>query len=120
MPKTIKEMQDEIGAWSVSKGFWERPRASGEVKDDHPFLAMKIALSHSELSEALEEMRSGNPNFYISEEEEGKPEGLGVELADAVIRILDLASHLEIDLGEMIEIKMAYNQGRPYMHGRKF
>lgn len=49
-----------------------------------------------------------------------KPEGVAVELADAVIRIADLCGHLGIDLEEVIEIKMAYNEGRPYKHGKKF
>lgn len=49
-----------------------------------------------------------------------KPEGVAVELADAVIRIADLCGHLGIDLEEVIEIKMAYNEGHPYKHGKKF
>lgn len=46
--------------------------------------------------------------------------GASFALADAVIRIADLCGHLGIDLEEVIEIKMAYNEGRPYKHGKKF
>lgn len=100
-------------------------------------LGTAIALIHSELSEALEEERNGNPDVFICTPQDEteclmygkeslckyrsrKPEGVAVELADAVIRIADLCGHLEIDLEEVIEIKMAYNEGRPYKHGKKF
>lgn len=99
--------------------------------------AVAIALIHSELSEALEEERAGNrirpgdpvPMIYYS----GggyvataptkccvKPEGVAVELADAVIRIADLCGHLGINLDAVIAEKMAYNAGRPYKHGKRF
>lgn len=48
-----------------------------------------------------------------------KPEGFGIELADALIRIADLAERHGIDLEAMIALKSAYNETRPYMHGRK-
>lgn len=46
-----------------------------------------------------------------------KPEGFGVELADALIRILDLAAFLGLDMGALVELKMEYNAGRPHKHG---
>ena len=49
-----------------------------------------------------------------------KPEGVAVELADAVIRIADLCGHLGIDLDAVIAEKMAYNADRPYKHGKRF
>lgn len=49
-----------------------------------------------------------------------KPEGVAVELADAVIRIADLCGHLGIDLDAVIAEKMAYNAGRHYKHGKRF
>lgn len=50
---------------------------------------------------------------------EAKPEGIGIELADAIIRICDLAERHGINLTEMIALKSAYNEGRPHMHGRR-
>lgn len=50
---------------------------------------------------------------------EAKPEGFGIELADAIIRIGDLAEYLGIDLEEMVRIKFEYNLTRPFKHGRR-
>lgn len=51
---------------------------------------------------------------------DGKPEGIAVELADAVIRIADLCGALGIDLEEVIAKKMGYNESRPYRHGKRY
>ena len=77
--------------------------------------AAKIALMHSELSEALEAVRLGNP------QDEHCPEfaSLDIELADAVIRIMDFAEARKIDLARAIAAKHAYNVTRPYRHGAK-
>ena len=48
-----------------------------------------------------------------------KPEGVAVELADCVIRILDYCGHAGIDIEEAIRIKHEYNKSRPYRHGGK-
>lgn len=58
-------------------------------------------------------------NVMVSFGYEAKPEGFGVELADAIIRICDLAERHGIDLTEMIALKAAYNEGRPHMHNRR-
>lgn len=121
----IKTLVAKAHENAVKHGFWEPPLPFGTA----------IALIHSELSEALEEERNGNPDVWFACNESDcimygkeslckyrsrKPEGVAVELADAVIRIADLCGHLGIDLEEVIEIKMAYNEGRPYKHGKKF
>jgi NTP pyrophosphatase (non-canonical NTP hydrolase) len=77
----------------------------------------KLMLVVSELAEALEEHRNGEELEY--EGKHGKPEGLAVELADAVIRIEDLCGALGIDLDAVIERKIAYNATRSYRRGGK-
>lgn len=42
------------------------------------------------------------------------------ELADAIIRILDLAAYQNIDIENHVALKMRYNSTRPYKHGKKF
>lgn len=116
---------------AVKHGFW----------DPAPEFGTAIALIHSELSEALEEARAGRPDLYfviptkqadgnvvpeirpawsVGEHKGEKPEGVAVELADAVIRIADLCGHLGIDLEAAIALKMEYNETRPFKHGKKF
>lgn len=115
---------------AVAHGWWEEERHFGSL----------IALMHSELSEALEEFRSGKPPFYFITEIEDtgspngsypamrtdiadyngeKPEGVAVELADCIIRILDYCGKEGIDIETAIRIKHEYNKSRPYRHGGK-
>ena len=124
---SVSDLVREAHYNAAEHGFW----------DDPPEFGTSIALIHSELSEALEEVRAGNrirpgektPPVYYS----GggyvataptacakKPEGYGTELADAVIRIADLCGYMGIDLEAIIREKMAYNATRPYKHGKKF
>lgn len=46
-----------------------------------------------------------------------KPEGFGIELMDAFIRMFDLAGYMGLDLDQLFAIKMAYNTTRPHRHG---
>lgn len=48
----------------------------------------------------------------------GKPEGFPIELADALIRLADVAEDTGVDLSEVAEIKEAYNRTREFMHGK--
>lgn len=112
----MSDMQEYIYKTAEDHGWWE-----GE-----PNIPEKLALIHSEISEALEEYRKGIPLDKVYAYEPGtvfvpgdKPEGFGVELADAVIRILDLCGYLQIDMAELIALKHNYNLTRSYRHGGK-
>jgi NTP pyrophosphatase (non-canonical NTP hydrolase) len=79
----------------------------------------QIALMHSELSEALEEYRNGYEPASVRYEANGKPEGIPIELADCMIRILHLCGQHGIDIDHAIRTKMAFNKTRPFKHGGK-
>jgi hypothetical protein len=102
--------QREIHQHAIANGFWKASDNLGE----------KIALIHSEVSEALEIYR--DPTRTLQErwfDEKGKPEGFDIELADAVIRILDLGEYVGVDVYAAMREKHTFNLTRPYMHGKK-
>lgn len=72
----------------------------------------------SEIAEASEEVRNGTAPYYKSYDE-AKPEGEAVEIADALIIILDYAAYKGWDLDKIIREKIEYNKTRPYRHGNK-
>jgi NTP pyrophosphatase (non-canonical NTP hydrolase) len=110
----IKELQLASHAISVVHGWWEG------FPEGPDTTGLKLALIHSEVSEALEEWRAGHAytEVYYNTPDVLKPEGFPTELADIMIRVADMAEGYGIDLNEVIKIKMAYNATRPYKHGK--
>lgn len=78
-----------------------------------------LALIHSEVSEALEEYRNGRLPTEVYAGNNGKPEGIPIELADVIIRVLDYCGYAGIDIDAAISQKHEYNRTRPYRHGGK-
>lgn len=102
----VNAVAHHIHANAQAKGFWDEPRNDGEA----------IALMHSELSEALEALRDGNPASVKIPAFTGAEE----EYADVIIRILDHAQGRGLRVAEALLAKFDYNAGRSYKHGRQF
>jgi len=102
---TITEIQNRVHRIALDHGWWDAPRSIGEV----------LMLLVTELAEAMEAYREGNP-------ESDKIRGFSrmeEELADVIIRLLDLAGKEGLNIEAAVLAKMAYNEDRPYRHGGK-
>ncbi len=88
----------------------------------------KLLLAVSEICEAQEELRDGRTlteiyySVHVDPTNNGlkKPEGFPVEIADAIIRLLDICHAVGIDIEAVITEKLEYNKSRPPKHGRQF
>lgn len=110
----LQLIAQEIHKNAVDHGWWdEGERNVGEL----------FMLCVSELAEAFEEYRNGKRmnETYYSKDAQGndKPEGIPSEIADTIIRLLDICGYYDIDIGKMIMKKHEYNKSRPYRHGNK-
>jgi len=113
-----------------AKGFWDSERNVGEL----------LMLVTSELGEGMEAHRKGKFADWEAYDkeltlEDGHATSLDLqnfafkthvkdtfedEIADAVIRLLDMAAGLGIDLEKHINEKVAYNKSRERLHGKLY
>ena len=137
MTKDLNSLAREVHEANRAKGFWDEPRSLCET----------TMLIVTELAEAVEEERAGNPGLYYLDTETNeavladdayghwdglvrskarasgplKPEGVDVELIDALIRLLDLLGARGTDVERLLEQKLAYNRaGRGHRHGKAY
>lgn len=107
------------------KGFYEKERNIGEI----------LCLIHSEISEALEAHRNSKKTKILCVNTANKlkidlefkdyfkkniKDNFEDEIADVLIRVLDLCAYMEIDIDSHLKAKMRYNSLRDYKHGKKY
>jgi NTP pyrophosphatase (non-canonical NTP hydrolase) len=126
--KSLNELAKEIHQNAVDKGFY----------DKRSELGTRLMLVVSELSEALEAdrkdhysnleafdsplqrtPRTGHDPF-VDKFHEWIKDTVEDEIADAIIRLLDISGALCIDIERHVELKIRYNSLRPHKHGKKY
>jgi len=105
----LNDLAQEIHDTALDHGWW--------VEDEWREFGTMLALIHSEVSEALEADREHGKVAWHKPGE--KPEGVPSELADVIIRVLDLTAAYGIDIESAVLEKMAYNDTRAHKHGGK-
>jgi len=100
----LNELTREIVSVNVSNGW---TLYNGAPWGDRMAIASALALIHSEVSEALEAVRKNDRDNFLE------------ELADTLIRVLDLAASQTEDFEKVVADKLAVNRTRGYRHGGK-
>lgn len=106
--QTLDNMANELHEIAVEKGFWP------ENVDDI-FITKQLMMVVSEAVEVMEAIRKSRG-----------PESVADEMADIIIRTLDLYAglreheYVNIDLQTAYNNKVGFNKTRPERHGVKF
>lgn len=97
LPSILNIVRDYCYDQARDMGWHDTPREDGTA----------LALIHSEISEALEGLRKGKADEHLPHRINAE-----VELADAIIRIMDFAGLKGYDIGGAVIEKLEYNRHR--------
>lgn len=111
----VGQMVDSCHGASFRAGWWKDLESGmdlkAEMKSNSRFgkalFNEKLTLIHSEISEAMEGFRKNLPDDHLTNRPMAE-----VELADALIRLCDLAGAAGFDLPGAVVEKLAYNAKR--------
>ena len=123
----LNELAKKVHENAKSKGFYDKEKNIGEM----------LCLIHSEVSEALEADRNRlhckldksqenvlmgwTSDVDFQKEYKDKVKGsFEEEMADIVIRVLDMCAYKNINLDFHVKAKMRYNSSRKFMHGKRY
>jgi NTP pyrophosphatase (non-canonical NTP hydrolase) len=112
----LDQLAETITDNADRKGFWD-------ITDPDLNIPLKLALCFTEISEALEAHRElyddaeADPLTGMTPMQE---EDFTEELADAIIRVLDIAGGYELPIGDAIISKIEKNRARPPKHGKRY
>jgi NTP pyrophosphatase (non-canonical NTP hydrolase) len=107
----LDSLASELHKTAVEKGFWDA-RLRMDKEDHFIFYAKQLAMIHSEATEVLEALRKSKGQDAVVE-----------ELADIIIRVLDLYQGLRLSgevydsLHKAVKRKAGVNKSRPRLHG---
>ena len=142
---TLAELAKACYENSADHGFWDQPETVETIPNKLMLIVSEISEALESyrdpaadglvkvpvdvLEDLISAARSTDPlgagtseiadvGQAILDKWQGKPKGYDTELADALIRIFDLAGRKGIDLEAAVLAKHDFNKGRPRMHGR--
>jgi NTP pyrophosphatase (non-canonical NTP hydrolase) len=113
----LNELAKKINENAITHGFYD---------DEKVNIPEKLMLIVSELGEAMEAYRKEHYCTKINWPDDITDNDFELlikdrfedELADTLIRILDLCAYMKIDIDKHVELKHNYNVNRPYKHGK--
>ncbi len=116
----INELMKQVHETAIQKRWWDEPQTFGDLMILVVTEATKAHKHIRDFGEKDVQRIWANSDPKTVFEGVAQPEGVPIELADIIIRTLDIAAHYNIDIETAIKVKMGYNKVRPARHGGKY